>query len=339
MKKISVFVLVVSVLFFMMSCEKNKENEVLLSALKSAGTSEQIGFRISYDIYLNGENPIEHSYDSYWFDHPFYVHYSATADSDMSQMLIKRDETYYFINEADHAYYQSSAPETLESNVSSSMFELIEDAKLTSSSVYFTYETQVLASKLNESMHMMDALKSYVGIYYLDESTEDLDDIKVDVTIKVRKKGEIHSIVFDVSQYLNNAYELSEGKVFERALIEYYYLPAPFIPDFDEETPYLIDDHANAFEHRPVLVSLNGSFSMHLQYMFDIDIVTFEITERKDVTFSKTGSPTQASVYNEAYLTLGTLYGTTTITLDPGTYYIVAIGIHDLGVINISISS
>jgi|GEM_PF-4148300 len=135
MKKTHMFILIIFILFFMMSCEKEKEQSILQIALDNASSSDQVGFRISYDVYYSGKTTYEHSYDTYLFNHPFYVHFAKVTQSDMSQMLIKRDETFYVINEVDGTYFQSSGPSFMEENSYSSLFDLLEEAKLVSTSV------------------------------------------------------------------------------------------------------------------------------------------------------------------------------------------------------------
>lgn len=323
----------------MMSCEKDKDNDVLQTALESASTSDQAGFRITYDIYYSGRTAIEHSYYAYSYNHPFYVHYTQTVDSDMSQMLVKRNDTYYVINEVNDQYYQSNGPVFLEENTSIDIFDLLEDATLVSSSVYETYETKIEASQLELSLRMIQSFSSYLAMYQLEKSENDVEDFLIDVVIKVRKKGEIHSIVFDFSKYLNEAYQLDYGRTFERARIEYYYLPSPFTPNFNDASEYIVDDHSDHIEHNPFEVSLNSTFSMNLQYMFDIDIVTLEVIERKEIIFTVSDTSNHIGLYNIDNAPVAFLSGAKSITLDPGVYYIIAIGIDDLEVISVTISS
>jgi|GEM_PF-5717305 len=186
---------------------------------------------------------------------------------------------------------------------------------------------------------MIKAIESYVATYMLEKNDHEVEDFLIDVLIKVRKKGEIHSIVFDFKDYLNEAYVLEMGRTFERAWIEYYYLPGAFTPEFNETTEYLVDDHANHIDHCPVKIFLNDSFTINLQYRFDIDIVTFELLEHKDITVSITDTFNHFVLYNDDDEVIANLHGVTSIFLEPGTYYIFAIGIHDPEEINISISA
>ncbi len=339
MKKTHMYILMVFILFFMMSCEKEKERSVLQIALDNASTSNQVGFRISYDVFYSGKTTYEYNYDNYLFNHPFYVHFAKVTQSDMSQMLIKRDETFYVINEVDGTYYQSSGPSFMEDNPYLSLFDLLEEAKLISTSVYETYALSVPASQLESSLKMIKAIESYVATYMLEKNDHEVEDFLIDVLIKVRKKGEIHSIIFDFKDYLNEAFELEMGRTFERAWIEYFYLPGAFTPEFNETTDYLIDDHANHKDHNPLKVSLNKSFTINLQYRFDIDIVAFELLEHKEITISITDTFNHFVLYNDDDEIIANLHGMTSILLEPGTYYIFAIGSHSPEEINITISA